>query len=255
MPAARHPLLQLQPSDNYKGNQNTAIDQQSFHVTFFDSNLEYKQKVFNYITSKFKGISRSLLNNYKCAQANVFLKPTGSGFVYPHQNLTITDEAKYTSLSFWLPLQDTDYENGTVCLVPGSQNDFVKYRNTHIYWPYVNYFKEGAGLKYFTPINIKAGELLIIDDRIIHYTPINRSGSDRWVIHAVWTPDEAPVWFCDPKNDEVKIYEVVDNFWQFHLPGTFPEQEASKIIINDEVIYTETELTEKLEALKIGVSS
>ncbi len=242
-------LLQFTPSDNYQGNQPTPFGKQSFHVTFFDSNKEYRQNVFDFIKSKFSSISNQLLDNYKCAQANVFLKPPHSGFVYPHQNLTITDEQKFTSVSFWLPLQDTGFENGTICLVPGSQTSFVNYRNTHINWPYVNSFKEGAALGYFIPINVKAGELLILDDRLIHYTPINKSNNERWVMHALWAPAESPIWFCDPKKDEVNIYQVNDDFWQFHLPGEFPSDKPYKTIPNTETLFTDIELLEQLQLL------
>lgn len=247
----KNDLIQFTPSDEFKGNQETLIGQQSFHVTFFDSNQNYKQKVYDYLTLKFKDISTRLLANYKCAQANVFLKPARSGFVYPHQNLTITDESKYTSVSFWLPLQHTDFENGTICLIPGSQRGFVKYRNTHVYWPYVNYFKDGPGIHYFKSINVKAGELLIIDDRIIHYTPINNSNEGRWVAHALWAPTEAPIWFCHPHKNEVDIYEVENTFWQFHAPGTMPNKDyRMATITSNEVVLTDTELEEALKVLK-----
>lgn len=251
--ALKEELQSLQPSDSFKGQQETEIGKQTFHVTFFDKDVNYKQQVFDLVRLKFKNIAQRLLNNYVCAQANVFLKQPHSGFVYPHQNLTITDETNFTSVSFWMPLQDTDIENGTICLVPGSQNDFVKYRNTHIYWPYVKFFKEGKGLNYFKPISVKAGDLLIIDDRIIHYTPINTSSIARWVLHALWKPAEAPLWFCNPDKDKVEIYEVNDSFWQFHLPGTMPTKNFPvKTITNTEIIYSEKELEKKLEFLKKG---
>lgn len=248
--AFKKDLIQLRPSDDYKGNQKTLIGQQSFHVTFFDSNQHYRQNVYDYLKARFNAISSNLLADYKCAQANVFLKPAHSGFVYPHQNLTITDETKYTSVSFWSPLQHTNFENGTICLIPGSQKGFVKYRNTHVLWPYVNYFKDGPGLHYFKPFKVNAGELLIIDDRIIHYTPINTSNEARWVAHALWAPAEAPIWFCDPREDKVTIHEVSDHFWQFHAPGEFPDSGFNSFTqTNDEVPLNEIELKNRLELL------
>lgn len=247
-------LGRFSPDDNYEGNQATPFGKQSFHVTFFDSNRAYRKAVFDFISAQFMPVAGKLLNHYKCLQANVFLKPPQSGFVYPHQNLTITDESRYTSVSFWLPLQDTNFENGTVCLVPGSQNGFVKYRNTHVYWPYVNYFKHGGGLNYLVPINVKAGELLILDDRLIHYTPVNTTNQARWVMHALWAPQEAPVWFCDPLEKEVKVYEVADDFWQYHAPGTFPEATNNfRLIANDETLLGENELEQRLEEIKSGL--
>ncbi len=244
-------LMALNPSDHFKGNQSTLIGQQSFHITFFDQDKTYKQAVYNTVKDVFSSFSQEHLKNYKCAQANVFLKPGGKGFVFPHQNLTIVDEEKYTSLSFWLPLQDTNFENGTICLIPGSQYNFVKYRNTHVFWPYVKFFIEGKGLNYFVPVNVKAGEILIIDDRLIHYTPINSTTQDRWVVHSLWAPKEVQLRFCDPHKTEVKIYHVDDEFWQFHPPGaSIQKTDPDSILINDEFVYNESELIEILENLK-----
>lgn len=244
-------LLKLRPSDHFEGNQNTLIGQQSFHITFFDENKEYKQKVYEYVKEQFSSASKKYLNNYKCVQANVFLKPAGTGFVFPHQNLTIVDEEKFTSISFWLPLQDTNYENGTICLIPGSQNNFVKYRNTHVLWPYMKLFKEGRGFEYFVTVNVKAGEILILDDRLIHYTPVNATTQDRWVVHSLWVPSEAQLRFCDPNKTEVNIYQVDDEFWQFHPPGASIQNKDPDIrLINDESVYNESEMIELLENLK-----
>lgn len=249
--ALRSEASKLKPSDNFEGDQETAIGKQSFHVTFFDTIVEYKKNVFDFIQSVFNPAATQLLNNYKCAQANIFLKPGKKGFVYPHQNLTIVDEARYTSLSFWTPLQDTGFANGTLCVVPGSQIGFVKYRNTHVYWPYVKFFKEGRGLHYFETISVKAGELLILDDRIIHYTPVNTSADARWVLHALWAPSEAQLLFCDPTIKTVNIFEVPDDFWQFHAPGTLIEnREPDMWFANNETLLNEEMLTKKLEELK-----
>lgn len=242
---------QLRPSDNFKGNQETALGKQSFHVTFFDKDTAYKKSVFDFIRSTFSSAAATFLSGYKCAQANIFLKPPGVGFVYPHQNLTIANEEIFTTVSFWLPLQDTDFGNGALCVVPGSQNGFVKYRNTHVYWPYVRFFKEVKGLNYFKTIEVKAGELLILDDRIIHYTPINTSSLPRWVLHSLWAPLEARLQFCDPATDVVRIYDVEDDFWQYHMPGTLIEdRQPDRLMSGGEVILTEDELIEKLERLK-----
>lgn len=243
--------LKLKPSDNFAGNQATLIRPQSVHITFFDENEEYKRTVYNHYKKTFTPLAKEYLKDYKCAQANVFLKPSGSGYVYPHQNLTIVDEEKFTTVSFWIPLQDTDFENGTICLIPGSHNNFIKYRNTHVHWPYMKLLMED-GLKHFVPIEVKAGELLVLDDRIIHYTPINSKHTERWVIHGVWAPKEAQLIFCDPVNGSVTIFPVHDEFWQFHTPGALlPETQAHYSLRYDLKLLSDIDLLSKLNDLKV----
>ena len=244
-------LRKFKPSDNFKGNQDTLLGKQSFHVTFFDNNNEYKKKMLAFAKNTFQPLSDTILEGYKCVQGNVFLKPPQSGIVFPHQNLTIVDETKYTTLSFWLPLQNTTKENGTLCLIPKTQNSFVKYRNTHVYYPYTDFLASEEGQQYFTPIHLQKGELLILDDRIIHYTPINHSKKDRWVLHALWAPQEAQIRYYDPVNDKINVYNVSDDFWQYHAPGSnITKTEPDEIIVNDELIYTEKEFVEVLKKYK-----
>ncbi len=244
-------LKQFKPSDNFEGNQETLIGKQSFHITFFDSDYNYKKEMLNFTRKYFQEFTTNILNNYKCVQANAFIKPAQQGFVFPHQNLTIVDESKYNSMSLWLPLQDTNFENGTVCVIPKTQNIPIKYRNTHIYWPYADYCMTEEGQKLFIPINVKKGELLIIDDRLIHYTPINKSQEDRWVLHSLWAPQEAQIKYFDKTETHVKIYNVDDNFWQYTIPGkVISGQEPNFISINDETIYSNDEFVSEIRKLE-----
>jgi hypothetical protein len=244
-------LLSLRPNDAYEGNQPTLIGQQSFHITFFDANAQYKQQVFAYAQMLLKDFTRLTFNGYVCAQANAFIKPSGKGFVHPHQNLTIVDEEKYTSVSVWIPLQDTNLKNGTLCVVPGSQNGFEIWRNTHVYWPYIDFFRNGEGRSYFEAINVKAGEVLILDDRIVHYTPENKSSEDRWVFHSLWKPEEAEVLFTDPGEEDVKIYKVNTDFWQQSMPGERPPDTAPVITLpRTDRKMNESELLNFLEQLR-----
>lgn len=242
----------FKPSDNYKGNQDTKIGRQSFHITFFDNDVLYKQQMYNYVQKLFFEFAKKTFVNHKCCQANVFLKLPNSGYVYPHQNLTIVNENEYTSVSCWMPLQDTNSENGTICLIPKSHHYFQKYRNTTIYWPYVDFFKNGIGLNNFTPINVKQGEVLFMDDRIVHYTPINKSNHERWVLHSLWTPLNAQLKFFDIKLNEVGEYNVTDDYWQYSQPGHFPDKkdlhQTIKYIDNN---YTEEDLITLLNILKV----
>lgn len=245
-------LITLKPSDNYQGNQETKIGKQSFHVTFFDKNDEYKQQLFSYIKDLFSDFSKNSFISHKCCQANVFLKQPKSGYVYPHQNLTIVDEKEYTSFSCWMPLQDTNFENGTVCLIPGSHNHFQAYRNTHIYWPYIDFFKNDSNLNYFKAVDVKAGEILILDDRLAHYTPENKSNDTRWVLHSLWAPTQAQIKFYDVKFNMVDEYNVAHDFWQHTQPFELPLKnnltQSFKFIENN---YSDDELMELLNQLKV----
>ncbi len=240
-----------QPSDSFGGFQDTLIGKQSFHVTFFDSNVEYRKFMFGYTKEVLNNFIEQHFVKLKCAQANVFLKNPGAGEIKAHQNLTIVDETKYKSCSFWLPLQDTDKNNGTVHLIPKSHKHFVKYRNTNTYWPYTNFFASERGRKYFETIAVKKGEILIMDDRIVHYTGTNNTKESRWVLHSLWLPNEAELHYFNCKENLLETFLVEDDFWQYYLPGTIPGDHRSfKISTFDENKYNENELIALLEKTK-----
>ncbi|MDX2003022.1 MAG: phytanoyl-CoA dioxygenase family protein [Chitinophagales bacterium] len=216
-------IYSLSPSDGFGAFQKSLMHEQDYHCTFFDTNMGYRDAVFNIITDLFASTVSNLLVDYKFIQGNVFIKLPKMGYVAPHQNLTVVDESKFTSLSFWCPAQDTTAENGTMVLVPKSQKKFMRYRTTNITWPLLPLFQDYTN-PFLKTIDVKKGELLIIDDSIVHGTLMNNSNKERFVFHAMLAPSEANVIYCDVKKADKKVivYEVPDLFWQHYLPGDQP---------------------------------
>ena len=100
-------LRKLKPSDNFEGDRGNRNRKAIVRMLPSSIPLLNTKKRFDFIQSVFNPAATQLLNNYKCAQANI-LKPGKTGIHGIRiKNLTIVDEARYTSLSFWTPLQDT----------------------------------------------------------------------------------------------------------------------------------------------------
>ncbi len=199
------------------GHQNKVVDV-SYHSTFFEDNKAYKQLVFDVIGTLLAPLLKNYFNGYKIIQANIFSKPTGSGYVCPHQNLTTVDETKFTSVSIWIPLQPTNISNGTLFFAPGSHKKFSKFRNFNIDWEPLRTFArlEDYGM---VGVDMNVGDVLIFDDSIIHASPVNESGADRIVFHCLAIPQEAKAIYCKKSEDNIDVIEVPDNFWQFFTPG------------------------------------
>ena len=245
-------LLALSPSDNYQGFQETALGKaQSFHTTFFDSSDVYRKGMWDLMESVFAEFTDQFLDHHRIAQANVFLKPPGQGFLHPHQNLAILDESQYTSVSLWCPLQDVNAENGTLFFIPGSQDHFLRFRSTHVFWPYIPFFGTPEGLKWLQPLEMKAGELVILDDRIVHATPTNKSDSARWAIHALYVPEEAQLFYPEVDPEKVDLFPVSRDFYQYYRPGTHPQGLTDPITVpNTDSVMEQGELLHLLDRLK-----
>jgi len=213
--------LKKRTANKWQGHQNENV-QVSYHSTFLDSDRQHKALIFEELEKFFAPFLHTVFNDYKMVQANVFNKPAGKGYVCPHQNLTIVNEEHYTSVSIWCPLQDTTSHNGTLHLLPRSHGKFEKFRSSELEWPLWNSFENTPDMPMLQPVNIKAGEVLIMDDSIIHSSPDNLSDADRFVFHALAVPREAPLIFPKVIGDKAHIYRVYDDFYQFYTPGQSP---------------------------------
>lgn len=86
----------------------------TYDFTFIDRNHAYKQKVFDIIDGAFKKHYEKYLANYTPIIANFIRKEQNAGEVPMHQNWAFVDERKYTSVSIWVPLIDSNEANGTL---------------------------------------------------------------------------------------------------------------------------------------------
>jgi hypothetical protein len=230
----------------FLSNNNQNIDV-TFHCTFLDHDKSYKQLIWELLTDLINPFLVENFIDYKILQANLFNKAPGTGVIHPHQNLTTVDEEKHTSVSIWLPLQDTNIENGTLYFLPKSQSRYEPYRNSNIHWAPMN-----ASIKFddykMIPVNLKVGQALIFDDSIIHGSPNNNSDINRYVFHYLAIPIEANPIFCQKVNNIVNLIEVEDMFWQTYTPGDDePKSPIVKTLPFKTRVYTKETLLNDME--------
>lgn len=213
----------IEQSGGPKTSGNVDFDSKSeisYDFTFIDKNIDYKKKVFEIITEKFQPIADKYLNNYKPIIANYIRKKQDGGEVPMHQNWAFVDEVKYTSVSVWVPLVDSNEENGTLQMVDGSHKKFGQYRGPMVPWELRNLSKEIIA-KHLTPMNIKAGQGVILDDSIVHYSNINKTPGLRLAIQLIMIPAEANSihYHLDRELDPNNIHALetnVDFYTHFH---------------------------------------
>ena len=198
----------------------------SYDFTFIDKNTEYKQKVFDIITSKFQAKADQYLNGYTPIIANYIRKKQDGGEVPMHQNWAFVDEEKYTSVSIWVPLVDSNEENGTLQMVNGSHKRFGKYRGPMVPWELRHVTKEIIKNN-LTPMNVKAGEGVILDDSIVHYSNINKTPGLRLAIQLIMIPKETTSvhYHLDRDKDpnKITVLETDVNFYTHFHPWLKPE--------------------------------
>lgn len=198
----------------------------SYDFTFIDKNPEYKRKVFKIITEYFKPHMERLLDNFRPIIANYIRKKSATGEVPLHENWAFADEKKCTTVSIWCPLVDSTIENGTLQVVPGSQKRFGEHRGPMVPWE-LDAIKEEIINKHLVPLETKAGDCVILDDSIVHYSAINKTQGLRLAIQLICVPAEEPSihYHLDLQNNpkEIQVLEVEDDFYMEFNPWKKPE--------------------------------
>lgn len=224
----------------------------TYDFTFIDKNPEYKRKVFKIITEYFRPKMEEILDDFRPIIANYIRKQSTTGEVPLHENWAFADEKKCTTVSIWCPLVDSTIENGTLQVVPGSQKRFGQHRGPMVPWE-LDDIKQPIIEKHLVPIETKAGDCIVLDDSIVHYSAINKTEGLRLAIQLICVPSEEPSihYHLDYQNNpnEIQMLEVKDEFYMEFNPWKKPEnvKVIKKIPFKHQTI-TEKEFEQRLKS-------
>jgi ectoine hydroxylase-related dioxygenase (phytanoyl-CoA dioxygenase family) len=102
------------------------------------------------------------------------------GVVPPHQDWTFVDESRFWSATVWCALRDVNMDNGALGAIKGSHRfyDHVRPSPSPQYTPP---FKDQlySIFPYLTIFEIKAGQAVVFDNRILHASPPNTTEPTR----------------------------------------------------------------------------
>lgn len=208
-------------------------DDISYDFTFTDRSVEYKQRVFDEITSRFLPRTATILEAYSPIIANFIRKAPTGGEVPLHQNWAFVDETRYTSVSVWCPLIDSSLANGTLQVVPGSHKRFGRFRGPMVPWE-LDGVSDHIIAEHLVPLTVRAGEAVVLDDSIIHYSTANQTKEMRLAIQLIMRPEEAPCihYYYDREVDppQVLMLKVEPSFFTAFHPWLKPEGEVLKTV-------------------------
>lgn len=183
--------------------------------SLYSNDLDYRRTVNEQIKTILTQTYDSLFKEYKTVINSFIVKLPGpkSDFTL-HQDSTGLDEFKFSPLSAWIPIQDTDFENGTLCVIPKTHAFFYPYRGISFNSPFRDY--EDVLRRYLVPIKLKAGDIFLFDNRLVHYSYLNRSAQPRIIVMSGIFPKEADFIsvFKDEKDIQspIEIYKQTDDF-------------------------------------------
>lgn len=185
----------------------------SFGSSSFLSDRDQKYKIKDTLYPIFLPYFENLFQNFTYFGSSFLYKTKGDkSNLAPHQDWTIVDELKYVAINIWTPLIDTNESNGTLYVVPGSQSQKIfSLRAPTIPFYFQNYFD--TVIKCSVPTNARAGEAVILNQSLIHYSTPNMVDDLRIAITSGLKTKGAPMLFHF-KNEagDIERFEMPEDF-------------------------------------------
>ena len=268
-------------STYYQDQQLDSKIDGGFHISLDNQSERLVKTISHTLENILSPYADRIFNDYKIFTSSYVIKEPGrKNIVPPHQDWSFVDEKEHYSATCWIPLVDVNEENGALGVIKGSHAIFSHPRSSpspqsksplsdHIFtlFPYVDI------------IEMKAGECLIFDNRLIHASPPNLTqnprlavgigvtGKDVQLKHYYQTPEIEPI--------QLQVFNIDRNFFTFYnnkrlsdlfdegntpqdIPITetlarvipsFTKEEMNTIISKLDGVTYNTPLMEKLAAL------
>ncbi len=215
-PTRLEELKQLAGQTHFAFENNVNRERCSYNTSLFEVDSAKRIAFFNAVVEKMQPLLDGILIDFDVAMVNYWSKDQNDGAVEIHQNWSHVDESKYCSMSLWIPLQDTDSTNGTIEVVPQSQCKYDLIRGINIFNPLLDIGQQVVE-KDMVPVNLKAGEAILFNDSLVHYTAPNKSNRPRVAVQLVVKPKEAQALFyyrwLDKQEDNVEIFDAAPPFF------------------------------------------
>jgi hypothetical protein len=211
---------------------------------------EKKAKIYDFLAHVFDDHASKYLNDYRAIAATFVSKKSDAGSVVRlHQDLSFVNESAYTSLNLWVPLCETNADNGMLCVLKGSHKLEPNFRGSNIH-PKIA-FSHNLAAKYLTPIPMKPGWILFYDHRLFHSSAANRSGRQRTVASISVIPSEAtPLHYLGTKAGAIELEVDAGFYHHYFLERTVADPTVRYSVKTDgyrsrKIEYTETSIDEQ----------
>ena len=195
-----------------------------FSSTIYNQNIALKQNISHRITDILNPSVTQLFHHFRPLGCSFLCKTPGpESFLPVHQDWTLVDESKYFSATIWIPLVETNEQNGVLKVLPGSHRFTNTLRSPTLpgnFQPVTSQIYEKM-----QSVPVQVGEAVVLNHALLHASPANLSASDRVVATFGLVPEQAALFFYHRvANGQVEKYEVADDFFlTYNQIGQAPE--------------------------------
>jgi ectoine hydroxylase-related dioxygenase (phytanoyl-CoA dioxygenase family) len=170
------------------------------------------EKINNNVSEVFQPVINAVFSECKPLGTSFLTKKSGEDSVMPiHQDWSVVDEAIYSSITCWIPLQDTNANNGAMRVIPGSHKFTSELRSPTI--PVCFEDIQNDLEPFLKTLPLKAGEALIFNQSLWHASHVNISGKDRVAVTFGLTDVDAKLYMYYYKNGIVEKWSMPNDMF------------------------------------------
>jgi hypothetical protein len=211
------PFLSEVEVENLLSEYQTGItdEKAGFHCTMFSPNGDYRRSVDQLIKEAFVKSLTDKIEGAKMLYSNFMVKESGDGSdFFIHQDWTYVNEDKVSSWAIWVPLVDLTDNNGALHVVPGSHRMKNNFRGPGVA-DALDGLQDVIRNELGSPLKLKAGEAVVWDHRLVHYSPANLSPKSRVAATVILVPEGEQILHCRAAGAEleVDVHEVDTDFY------------------------------------------
>ena len=195
--------------------ENRVDEQASVEITIKNPDYELNKKIRDASASVILPRINGYLDNYRLLHSGFIAKIPGKpSAIKLHQDSTFVDEAQFAALNIWCPLTDVDEKNGALYIVEHSNRFFPGLRGQPFKEFDFNSIGDEVIAKYGKILPMRAGEAVIYDTSLLHYSKPNITSNLRLVCNAIVAPGEAQTFYYHFNNQEMILeqYEIDGDF-------------------------------------------
>jgi hypothetical protein len=194
-------------------------------ISILEQDINIRRKVHFAILEQLSPIIGQYFENYKAAIAHFFVKfPLQNNPVPIHQDPMITDQAHSPSYGLWFALNNIDENNGGIQLIPGSHTIFPPFQSES----FDPVFQENISAfnPYLKSIFMQQGQLLIMDNRLVHGSLPNNSDTIR-VAPIVKITSKKSDYLIVYKNYVDECIYAIKQHKEFYLDATWLDKKMN----------------------------
>jgi hypothetical protein len=183
-----------------------------FYASAHDPDLAWRTKMSEDIKTAFQQPASSTLIDMELLGGSFIVKPPAYEHVLQaHQDWNIVDESHFFSCNIWVPLVDTDKNNGAIMVMPKSHQWIEAYRHSSIPCAFSSVHQ--LILDTMTTLELKAGEALIYNHALLHASHPNTGDTARIACALGIKPKEAAMLFYFNNQGRIEEYESNPEFF------------------------------------------